>query len=96
MGVINIYKCKKCGWETNTSPEGVDIYMDGGGEAAYICPECKRVFHIGFSSDKHYIEHFSEVCPICGCKDVYAWKPEDYCPNCGGKLESVGFCCLTD
>ena len=96
MGEIDKYKCKNCGWETTAPPGGVDIYMDGDGEAAYICPVCKKVFHIGFSSEKPYIDNSREVCPICGSKDVFAWKPEDYCPNCGDQLEMVGLFCLTD
>jgi DNA-directed RNA polymerase subunit RPC12/RpoP len=96
MGEVNFYKCKKCGWETIASPGGADILMDGSGDASYICPDCKEVFNISFSSEEPYITPSREVCPKCGCDKVFAWKPEDFCPNCGGEMEFSGGYCLND
>ena len=54
------------------------------------------MFNISFSSEEPYITPSREVCPKCGCDKVFAWKPEDFCPNCGGEMEFSGGYCLND
>ena len=35
-------------------------------------------------------------CPICGCENIFMWKPEDFCPKCGGELHNEGLYCIMD
>jgi ferredoxin len=94
MADIFTYKCKKCGWCVNASPNGVGVLMSGDGIEYFVCPKCKKVVTLSFSDDTPTNRILK--CPICGCENIFMWKPEDFCPKCGGELHNEGLYCIMD
>ena len=90
---LNLYKCKKCGWEIEAPSEGADILMDGG-IAYFICNNCKNGFCRTFEFGNE--DELDMSCPKCKSQDITGWKPEVICPKCGGELEDLGISCLVD
>ena len=43
MAELNLYKCKKCGWEIETPSDGTDFLMDSI-MSCYVCHDCHLVF----------------------------------------------------
>ncbi len=98
MAELHTYKCRKCGFEQHASPGGGDVLMDGGTYSHFMCPHCKSIVDL-FSDpfEPNLEENDHPICPRCGNEDIYPWNPSDgYCPECGGKLEDIGFYCLMD
>ena len=94
MADVYTYKCKKCGWSVNASPNGVGLLMDGNRIEYYMCPKCKKVVTLSFSIDTP-CNRIPE-CPTCGSNEIFDWNPENYCPKCGGKLQNEGLFCVMD
>lgn len=90
---LNLYKCKKCGWEIEAPSEGADILMDGG-IAYFICNNCNNVFRRTFEFGCE--DEISRNCPKCKSHNTDNWKPGKICPECGGELEDLGVSCWED
>lgn len=77
------YRCNKCGYEVNTSPDGSYMLMSGEYQN-YSCADCKEIISLDPESE------LSQVCPECGSKTIEKWNPKTgKCPKCGGTMKKV-------
>ena len=86
MGATAIFKCEKCGFETDElslSP-GFAVFLE-----AFICQECHHIMEKPINDDWKILEGHKE-CDRCGKTNLIKW--DNNCPKCGGfmVLEPVG------
>jgi len=93
MAELNLYKCKKCGWEIETPSDGTDFLMDSI-MSCYVCHDCHLVFKKYYALGTVFEGKVS--CPQCKGYNTQDWGPNDRCPKCGGELENQGITCLMD
>lgn len=87
MATWRTYKCKDCGYEVNTEPQGHYALMSGE-YYNFSCPKCKGV--VALSADTLAKQRYQVTCPKCGGKKLSTWNPiEGHCPKCNGTMEEV-------
>lgn len=92
MATWRTYKCKGCGYEVNTEPQGHYGLMSGE-YYNFSCPKCKEV--VALSADELAKQRYQITCPKCGGEELSTWNPiEGHCPKCGGAMEEVEGCII--
>ena len=86
MGATAIFKCEKCGFETDelSLGPGFAVFLE-----AFICQDCHHIMEKPINDDWQILEGYEE-CDRCRKNNLIKW---DYtCPNCSGfmELEPVG------
>ena len=91
MSEKKIYKCQKCGYET-------DVYEGRGFMGQQIvnmsCPDCKRIVPLvvgGVIGDAapSFNSIVGRLCLRCGSGRIKKWDLQT-CPKCGGKMTPTG------
>ena len=88
MATWHTYKCKKCGYEVHTEPQGHYGLMMGE-FYNFKCSKCKEI--VSLSADNLASQRYRIECPECGNDEALSnWNPIDgRCPKCNGKMEEV-------
>jgi ribosomal protein L37E len=86
MGATAIFKCEKCGFETDelSLGPGFAVFLE-----AFICQDCHHIMEKPINDDWTILEGHEE-CDRCGKSNLIKW--DNNCPKCGGfmELEPVG------
>lgn len=86
MATLQTYRCKKCGYEVLTEPQGFYALMSGQ-FYNFKCKNCKEI--VSLSADDLAQMRYNPTCPNCGNDEhLSTWNPiEGKCPKCNGKME---------
>ena len=89
MADMHIYKCKKCGYEVHTEPQGF-YGLFSGQYYNFKCKKCKNIVKLS-ADDLESMSYFPR-CPKCGDdRNLSTWNPIDgKCPKCGVKMLDTG------
>jgi len=85
MATWKVYKCKDCGYNIATEPQGHYVLMSGE-YYNFRCAKCKEIVSINIKDSD-----FMPTCPECGAanKYLYAWSAKNgKCPKCGGEMKA--------
>ena len=89
MADMHIYKCKKCGYEVKTEPNGhYSLMMDDFYN--FKCSKCKNI--VSISVYELYSSRRNVHCPTCReSGHLSTWNPIDCkCPKCNWKMTDTG------
>ena len=88
MATLITYRCKKCGYEVQTEPQGHYSLMSGE-YYNFSCHKCKKI--VALSADDLSKMGYFPHCPECGDdQSLYSWNPEEgHCPKCNSQMMKV-------
>lgn len=89
MAEWHVYRCRKCGYEVHTEPQGFYALFSGQ-YYNFKCKKCKNI--VSISSSELERMSYRPQCPECGdTKHLSTWNPIDgKCPKCGVKMTDTG------
>ena len=95
MAHFYIYKCKKCGYEVKTEPQGFYGLMSGQ-YYNFKCMGCKNIVSLS-TSDLESMGYLPS-CPKChDSEHLSTWNPVDgKCPRCNREMERSDIRILAD
>lgn len=87
MAQFRAYKCKYCGAEVHSEPQGHYALMSGE-YYQFSCHQCRDI--VSLSAQELAEMGYGVCCPECDSKELSTWNPiEGHCPKCGSLFEEV-------